>query len=153
VLGVIEYFEQLGRTCDGDQELGLQDLAVSERRLNLVKAMRAIRAYEYELSRALLDELQKVPGLRIYGMSDVRQLEDRVPTFAFRLEGFHPRGTADWLGENGINVWDGNYYAQAVTERLGLEESGGMVRIGAVHYNTLDEIVQFGKKITEILEK
>jgi selenocysteine lyase/cysteine desulfurase len=27
-----------------------------------------------------------------------------------------------------------------VTERLGLEDKGGMVRIGAAHYNTLAEV-------------
>lgn len=48
------------------------------------------------------------------------------------------------LGEQGIYVWDGNYYALAVTERLGLEGNGGMVRIGAVHYNTVEEIKRLG---------
>jgi selenocysteine lyase/cysteine desulfurase len=54
------------------------------------------------------------------------------------------------LGKSGIYVWDGNYYALAVTERLGLEEHGGMVRVGLVHYNTLEEIAALGKALNDI---
>ncbi len=59
---------------------------------------------------------------------------------AFTLEGYTPRQVAEHLGQAGIFVWDGNYYALAVTERLGLEESGGMVRVGIAHYNTAAEV-------------
>jgi selenocysteine lyase/cysteine desulfurase len=54
-------------------------------------------------------------------------------------------------GDPTIYVWDGNYYALAVTERLGVEESGDMVRIGPVHYNTLDEIERFGETLKRIV--
>ncbi|UCC87066.1 MAG: aminotransferase class V-fold PLP-dependent enzyme [Anaerolineales bacterium] len=67
-------------------------------------------------------------------------LIQRVPTVAFTLEGYTPRQVAEQLGQAGIFVWDGNYYALAVTERLGVEESGGMVRVGVAHYNTLGEV-------------
>ncbi|OGO25405.1 MAG: hypothetical protein A2W33_02825 [Chloroflexi bacterium RBG_16_52_11] len=66
----------------------------------------------------------------IFGLKDPRQLEERVPTFAFRIKGTHPREEAERLGDEGIYVWDGNYYALAVTERLGLEESGPSLRSG-----------------------
>ena len=46
------------------------------------------------------------------------------------------------LDKHDIYVWDGNYYALAVTERLGLEDKGGMVRVGAAHYNTLEEVAK-----------
>jgi selenocysteine lyase/cysteine desulfurase len=52
----------------------------------------------------------------------------------------HPREVARRLGERGINVWDGDYYAVEAVRRLGLERSGGMVRAGLVHYNTAEEI-------------
>jgi selenocysteine lyase/cysteine desulfurase len=48
------------------------------------------------------------------------------------------------LAEENIFVWDGNFYALAVAERLGLDDSGGMVRVGPVHYNSLEEIKRFG---------
>jgi selenocysteine lyase/cysteine desulfurase len=92
-----------------------------------------------------------MPGVTIYGLTDRRRLEERVPTVAFRLKGWHPRQVAECLGQDGIYVWDGNYYALAVTERLGLEESGGMVRVGPVHYNTLEEIHRFGEALGKIV--
>jgi selenocysteine lyase/cysteine desulfurase len=54
------------------------------------------------------------------------------------------------LADQGIYVWDGNYYAINVTERLGLEDQGGMVRVGAAHYNTLDEITRLGVALQKI---
>jgi selenocysteine lyase/cysteine desulfurase len=56
------------------------------------------------------------------------------------MEGFSPRRIAETLGDRGIFVWDGNYYALAVTQRLDVEEKGGMVRVGLVHYNTTEEV-------------
>ena len=35
---------------------------------------------------------------------------------------------------------DGNFYALSVTERLGLEGRGGLVRVGLAHYNTAEEV-------------
>ena len=51
-----------------------------------------------------------------------------------------------------IYVWDGNYYAINVTNRLGLEDSGGMVRVGPVHYNTLEEIRKFGEVLGRVAD-
>ena len=149
VLGAIEYFEWLGETFGGDYAEKYAG-RYADRRLRLKQAMAAIRAYEFEISRALLDVLEEMPGVTIYGLTDRRRLEQRVPTVAFRLQGWHPRQLAERLGEEGIYVWDGNYYALAVTERLGLEESGGMVRVGPVHYNTVEEIHRFGKALGRI---
>jgi selenocysteine lyase/cysteine desulfurase len=73
-----------------------------------------------------------------------------VPTVSFTWEGRHLCDIAAALGEQGIFVWDGNSYALAVTERLGLEDKGGMVRIGAVHYNTTDEIKRLGDALRVI---
>jgi selenocysteine lyase/cysteine desulfurase len=119
--------------------------------MELKKAMTAIRSNEFELSRALLAALQSIPGLTLYGLSDVRRLEQRVPTFSFTLKGRHPRQVAEKLAQNGIYVWDGNYYAIGVTERLELEGRGGMVRVGAVHYNTLDEVEMLREALTRIV--
>ena len=112
--------------------------------------MTAIRAYEFELGRALLSALEAVPGLRLYGLTDVRRLEDRVDTFSFRLKDMHPHAVAVKLAQQGIYVWDGNYYAINVTERLGLEDQGGMVRVGAAHYNTLEEVARLKEALLKI---
>ena len=166
VLGALEYIEWVGtsfggqyaekyagRGTSGATELNHPsgtDVPLQGRRLRLKQAMAAIRAYEYELSRALLDVLEETPGVTIYGITDQRQLEHRAPTYAFTLKGWHPRRVAEELDKAGIYVWDGNYYALAVTERLGLEESGGMVRVGPVHYNTVEEIERFGEALEGI---
>jgi cysteine desulfurase family protein (TIGR01976 family) len=150
VLGTLEYFEWLGKTFGGEQEEGLRERGYTGRRLELKKAMTAIRAYEFELSRLLLQTLTGIPGLQLYGPADPRKLDGRVPTFAFTLAGKHPRAVAEALAKENIYVWDGNYYALAVTERLGVEASGGMVRVGAAHYNTLDEIDRLGDVLRKI---
>jgi len=139
VLGVIEYLEWLGGTFGGEY-LKSPDSDFQGRRLRLKQAMSAIRSYEFELARLLLDVLEETPGVAIYGLRDRKRLGERVPTVSFTLQDNHPRRVAEELDKAGIYVWDGNYYALAVTERLGLEDKGGMVRVGPVHYNTLDEI-------------
>ncbi len=149
-LGAIEYFEWVGREFGGEHAEGLAENGYSGRALNLKKAMTAIRAYEFELNRALLSALQEVPGITIFGLTDARRLDERVATFSFRLNALHPREAAQQLADQGIYVWDGNYYAINVTERLGLEDSGGMVRVGAAHYNTLEEIARFGETLKKI---
>ncbi|TFG47944.1 MAG: aminotransferase class V-fold PLP-dependent enzyme, partial [Anaerolineales bacterium] len=105
---------------------------------------------EYQLSNKLLETLGKVPNLHIYGLDDPQFVDERVPTFAVNLEGIHPHQLAKLLDERDIYVWDGNYYAICAAERLGVEDSGGMVRIGAVHYNTLEEIDRLGEALEEI---
>ena len=150
VLGAIEYFDWVGNEFGTEQADGLSESGYSGRVLNLKKAMTAIRSYEFELNRALLSTLQEVSGITIFGLTDVRRLDERVATFSFRLNGLHPREVAQQLADQGVYVWDGNYYAINVTERLGLEDNGGMVRVGAAHYNTLDEIASFGEALKKI---
>ena len=96
--------------------------------------------------------IENIPLVRLYGLGDVRILKERVPTFAITIEGQSPQQIAKNLEKEKIYVWDGNYYALAVTERLGVEESGGMIRIGPVHYNTLDAIEHFGETLRRIVD-
>lgn len=149
VLGALEYLEWVGETF-GRMHIEKYKDHFSGRRLRLKQAMSAIRAYEYEISRALINLLTQIPRVRLYGLGDIRRLEERVPTFAFTMGGYTPRQIAERLAQENIYVWDGNYYALAVTERLGVEESGGMVRIGPVHYNTVDEIERLGEVLLEM---
>ena len=148
VLGAVEYFEWLG-TQFGDS-MDRRESPLSGRRLVLKKALTAIRAYEYELSRALIEAIESVPGTRIYGIADVKRLEQRVPTVSFTMEGITPRRLAERLSELGLYAWDGNYYALAVTQRLGIEDRGGMLRVGAVHYNTLEEVNRLREALHQI---
>jgi selenocysteine lyase/cysteine desulfurase len=112
----------------------------SGRKLQLKTALSAIRAYERPLVGKLIAGLQAIPGVTLYGITDPSCFDRRAPTVAFTLKGRTPRQVAERLGQAGIFVWDGNYYALAVTERLGVEESGEMVRVGIAHYNTAAEV-------------
>lgn len=146
VLGAMAYFEWLAGTLEAEEK-------PASRRGRLVQAMTAIQEYELELSRALLEVLESVPGLRLYGPRNPARLDERVPTFSFTLKGWGPRALAEYLGRAGVYVWNGNYYALAVTERLGLEKRGGMVRVGAVHYNTLDEVYRLGELLSQAAKR
>jgi len=146
LLGALEYLEWLGENYGTAQITK----GPSNRRRRLKQAMSSIHAYESELSLHLLEVLEETPGVVIYGLHDQSRLAERVPTYAFTLQGFTPRQVAEELGKREIYVWDGNYYALQVTESLGLEESGGMVRVGPVHYNTFEEIERFGYALGKI---
>jgi len=150
VLGAVEYFEWVGQQFGAFASAELARAGYTGRRLELKKAMAAIHNYETELNRALLSALESVPGLRVYGLTDPEKLDQRVATFSFRLKDLHPRLVAEKLAAAGVYVWDGNYYAINVTERLGIEDQGGMVRVGAVHYNTLDEVEQLRQALLNI---
>jgi len=102
--------------------------------------MDAVSAYERGLASRLLDGLRAIDGVTVYGTSD---LDRRVPTAAFNLAGWAPAQVSAALAGQGIYVWDGNYYALELMQRLGLEDAGGAVRVGAVHYNTGAEIRLF----------
>jgi selenocysteine lyase/cysteine desulfurase len=102
--------------------------------------MTAIKAYERGLIERLVAGLLTIPGLTFYGIREQERFGLRTPTVSFRIEGYTPRAVAEYLGKQGIFVWDGNYYALSLTERLGVEANGGMVRIGLVHYNTAEEV-------------
>ena len=147
VLGAVEYFEWIGKEFGNEDKTLTDD---SGRRLVLTKAMAVIHAHELEVSRALLSALHSVPGLRVFGLTDPDRLDERVATDSFRLKNLPPRKVAEKLAEQNIYVWDGNYYALNVTERLGLEDSGGMVRVGAVHYNTLEEVGMLKQALMKI---
>lgn len=153
MLGALEYFEWIGKEFGGEYVEGLQEDGYTGRALELKKGMTAIRAYEFELNRALLSALEAVPGLHIFGLTDPRRLDERVATFSFRIGDIPPRKIAEALAKENIYVWDGHYYAINVTERLGVEESGGMVRVGAAHYNTLDEIARLKDALIKIADQ
>ena len=142
LVAAIEYLAELGRRT--------ADAALPDRRAELLAAMRAIQAYERGLVERLIAGLLAIPGLTFYGISDPARFAWRTPTVSVRIVGYTPRVLARALGERGIFTWDGNYYAIGLTERLGVEEHGGMLRIGLVHYNTANEIDRLMAALQEI---
>lgn len=148
VAAAVNYLAGIGEEYGDDFVAAAQDL--TGRRANLRRAMLAIKRYEQTLSRAVLDGLETIPGISIRGITERDSLVDRVPTVIFAVDGQTPEAVARALGEAGIYVWDGNYYALAVMERLGYEESGGLVRVGPVHYNTHEEVNRFLTELEHI---
>jgi cysteine desulfurase family protein (TIGR01976 family) len=141
-LAAVTYLAEIGRVQG--QRYADRFPGFSGRRLHVQTGMTVLREYDHVLSAALLDELETLPGIRIHGITDRARLDERVPTVSFTWGERRPREIAAALGERGIFVWDGNYYALAVTTRLGCEDHGGMVRVGAAHYNTVEEIRRLG---------
>jgi selenocysteine lyase/cysteine desulfurase len=127
----IDYLADLGRLVSAGGEAGRRDA--------LQAAFSAIREYETQLARQLLTGLAEVKRIKVWGITDSDRLSERLPTVSITHDGIRAADLAARLGEKGIFVWHGNYYALPLTERLGLEPDG-MVRIGPVHYNTPDEI-------------
>jgi cysteine desulfurase family protein (TIGR01976 family) len=109
----------------------------SQRRERLTSAMQAVVSYEATLAERFLAGVAEMPGVTLFGRSGT---EGRTPTFGVEVEGFAPAEVARRLGEQGIFVWHGDYYAVEVMERLGRADRGGLVRVGFVHYNTPAEV-------------
>lgn len=149
VLGAVEYVEWLGGRELGEVKERKGD--GKGRREWIERGMAALFEYEHELGAYLIEQLGTVPGLRIRGITDPARLAWRVPTVSFTLEGWHPRQVAAQLAERDIYVWDGNYYALAIAERLGVQERGGMVRVGLAHYNTREEVNRLIAALGEII--
>ncbi len=110
------------------------------RREALAAAYRITVAYERRLIAKLIEGLETIPSVRIYGITDPKRFEERCSTLSLRIGDHPPEAIAEFLAERGIFTWNGNYYALNLTERLQLEQKGGMLRIGLVHYNTLEEV-------------
>ena len=133
VTAAVEYLADVGGRF-GDLPGG------ASRRERVLAGLTAIRAYEMGLYRRLADGLEAIPGLTLYGISDRSRFGERTPTAAFRLGGIAPRAVAEALGREGIAVWDGDFYATGLMERLGLQDRGGVVRVGLTHYNSAAEV-------------
>lgn len=131
-------------------ELGHQISPQLGNRATLMQTMAAIQHYERELARLLIPGLLQIPDLTLYGITEPSRFSWRTPTVGLRLKGQTPYAVAKELGDRGIFVWHGNFYALELTQRLGIEASGGFVRIGLVHYNTEAEVNRLLNALNEI---
>lgn len=141
-VAAIEYLAEVGRVYGGAA-------AESSRRTAVQAGMRAIRAYELDLYRYLASKLASIAGVTIVGLTADADMERRTPTAAITIEGVSPREAAERLGRRGIAVWDGDFYATGLVERLGLAPDG-VVRIGLTHYNTRAEVDRLAAELAEI---
>src|SRR4051794_23934457 len=127
LVAAVEYLSSLGDGLDG--------------------AYARIRAHEEVLARIVLARLDDLPAVTLHGVADAAR---RTPTFCFSVDGRAPRAVSEALAERSIYTWDGNYYALALMEALGLEDRGGAVRAGFVHYNTAEEAERLCDALAEL---
>lgn len=139
-LSAIDYIADIGRASAGSPSL--------PRREALRAAYDAIREYEGSLQLQLLAGLGKIDGLKVWGITDPARLSQRCPTVSISHDRLTATQLAQALGDEGIFVWHGNYYALPLTERLGVEPDG-MVRVGLVHYNTVGEV----ERLLQVLQR
>jgi cysteine desulfurase family protein (TIGR01976 family) len=126
------------------------------RRAAIESAYQAIHEHERALTARLISGLKQIPAIKIYGIADPARFNERCGTLAVRAVNqtadTTPLALATKLGDRGIFTWDGNYYALNLTEKLDVEKSGGFLRIGLVHYNTVEEVDRLLAALDEILE-
>jgi cysteine desulfurase family protein (TIGR01976 family) len=146
IAACVDYIADLGRHIHPQ---------TANRRAAIVAAFETIHRHEHALMRRLIAGISQIAQLKIYGITDPSCFAWRCPTIAVRAvnqnEGNAPLALATKLGERGFFTWDGNYYALNLTERLNVEKSGGFLRIGLVHYNTVEEVDRLLGALREIV--
>ena len=163
ITACVEYIADLGReaakmrvphptrfSLGGNDAAGTRGVK-TERRAAIEAAYSAIHDHERTLTERLIAGIKKIPGAKIYGITDPARFNDRCGTFAVRIDSHTPLELATKLGERGFFTWDGNYYALNLTEHLDVEKAGGFLRIGLVHYNTLEEVDRLLAALNEIV--
>ncbi len=138
-LAAVEYLADLGRKLQPE---------ATDRRTALEAAYQGIGQYEGRLAARLIEGLVELPDVKVWGITDPSRFDERVPTLAITHRRLTPDQLARRLGQEGIFVWHGNFYALPLTEALGLEPDG-MVRIGLLHYNTEEEV----QRLLSVLER
>ena len=131
IAAAVEYMAAVGRHSDP---------SVTTRRAALAAAYHTTVVHERRLISRLIEGLQAIPGVHIYGITDPKRFDERCSTLSLRIGNHSPTAIASFLGQRGIFTWDGSFYALNLTERLGVESQGGLLRIGLVHYNTMEEV-------------
>ncbi len=130
-LAAVDYLADLGRTLAGNESLS--------RRAALREAYQEIGIYERSLMKRLLGGLAELPEIKVWGVTQPERFDERVATISFTHQRFTAAQMAEKLAESGFFTWHGNYYALNFTEAMGLEPEG-MLRVGLLHYNTMNEV-------------
>ena len=141
ITACVEYIADIGRRARPE---------ATARRAAIEAAYEVWHEHERTLFERAVAGLHKIPGLKIYGITDPARFHERCATLAIRIDNHSPLELATKLGDRGFFTWDGNYYALNLTEHLGVEKSGGFLRIGLVHYNTPDEVDRFLAALREL---
>jgi cysteine desulfurase family protein (TIGR01976 family) len=149
----VDYFAWVGETMATEYHdaSGRSNSNTNSRRQYVQAALAYLFDYEKQLASHLIDGLQQLPGVKIHGISDEAAMDRRVPTVAFTAEGRDPASIAEALGQTNIFVWSGHNYAVEAARHLGIYDSGGAVRVGPVHYNSVVELDHLLSALSDIL--
>ena len=109
--------------------------------------MARIGEYERFVGRHCYEQLGRIPGVRVWGPD---YSGPRAPTISTTVSGKRPEEVAAILGLQGIQVWDGHFYAVRAIESLGLAEAGGVLRTGVLMYNTIEEIDRLVEALSNV---
>jgi cysteine desulfurase family protein (TIGR01976 family) len=137
-IGAIEYLESLGTGAT--------------RRERLVTSWVSMRAYEEQLSLAMIEGLQKLKAVKVRGITSSNAMHRRVPTISFTAKGHHPKDLAQHFASDNMFVWSGHNYALEPVRKMGLMDQGGVLRVGMAHYNTIAEVEGFVASLKRALK-
>ena len=142
-LAAIDHLSWIGRRISGS-DIGRRDA--------LRVAFTAIEEHEGVLCWRIIEGLQSIGGIKIWGITDPQRRSERAPTVSFTHDSMTAQEIGDALAERGIFVWVGNFYALELSEALELEPEG-VLRVGVLHYNTSEEVERFLRELSEILSE
>ncbi|MEE2624737.1 MAG: cysteine desulfurase-like protein [Candidatus Thermoplasmatota archaeon] len=142
-LAAIDHLSWIGRRISGS-DIGRRDA--------LRVAFTAIEEHEGVLCWRIIEGLQSIGGIKIWGITDPQRRSERAPTVSFTHDSMTAQEIGDALAERGIFVWVGNFYALELSEALELEPEG-VLRVGVLHYNTIEEVERFLRELSEILSE
>jgi selenocysteine lyase/cysteine desulfurase len=139
-----EFVAELAAT---DEPVAARLAGLEDRRREVVAGMLAAEAYAQPLAQYLRSELRAIGGVTVYGPPDGHP---RTATVSFTIDGVTAEQACRRLGERGLFLWDGDFYALRLVEVLGLVESGGLIRAGVAPYNTRAEIERVLETVGEL---
>lgn len=149
ITATVEYFASIGESMAQDHSGNWSDF--SGRRQNVHAALDLLFDYEKSLASHLLEGLADIDGITVRGIAAADAMDRRVPTVSFTHENVAPDVIATAMAAQNIFLWSGNFYAVEPAKWLGIYESGGAVRVGPVHYNSVAEVDEFLAALPPIL--
>lgn len=122
-----------------DARASLDRPAAGLTRETVQRAFARITELELPLQRAMVEGVRRHPRLRLVGPADYGAWQ-RVPTLSVVREGEAPADTVRRAHAAGVAIRSGHMYAYRLCQALGIPPESGVVRLSAVHYNTVDEV-------------
>jgi cysteine desulfurase family protein (TIGR01976 family) len=128
-----------------DHLAGLCPDGAGTRRQRLAASMATVGQYEGELFTRLDRALRSMAHVQVLGSP-----LDRTPTLSLTVSHMRPRQVTRELARRSVCAWDGDYYARELFDAIGVNETGGAVQLGLMHYNTADEVDHVVRSVAEL---